>query len=177
DDGDILMFDLEAPSVPQENPASKSREVSTQTKPEVKDSSVKRYTLEIEDEKDESPRATYVEEEETDRFLQFKTMKKPVVEPQEEEEGEMDPMNAPISKVLRARTEERKRSLKAFNYKFRDNASRIDKIESEPAYKRQGIELTENEETGLSRTSINTSGEEDDIELRSNNSFLHDNVD
>src|SRR5690625_5785212 len=95
-------------------------------------------------------------------------MKKPVDEPQEkEEEGEMDPMNAPISKVLRARTEERKRSLKAFNYKFRDNASRIDKIESEPAYKRQGIELTENEETGLSRTSINTSGEEDDIELRS----------
>src|SRR5699024_3257398 len=115
DDGDILMFDLEAPSVPQENPASKSREVSTQTKPEVKDSSVKRYTLEIEDEKDESPRATFVEEEETDRFLQFKTMKKPAVEPQEDEEdGEIDPMNAPISRVLRARTEERKRSLKAF---------------------------------------------------------------
>ena len=178
DDGDILMFDLEAPSVPQENPASKSREVSTQTKPEVKDSSVKRYTLEIEDEKDESPRATFVEEEETDRFLQFKTMKKPAVEPQEDEEdGEIDPMNAPISRVLRARTEERKRSLKAFNYKFRDNASRIDKIEREPAYKRQGIELTENEETGLSRTSINTSDEEDNIELRSNNSFLHDNVD
>lgn len=175
---DILMFDLEAPKTSQDSSTSKNIGISTQSKPEVKDSGIKRYTLEDNEEKDESPRATYVEEEETDRFLQFKTMKKPVVEPQEEEEeGEMDPMNAPISKVLRARTEERKRSLKAFNYKFRDNASRIDKIESEPAYKRQGIELTENEETGLSRTSINTSGEEDDIELRSNNSFLHDNVD
>src|SRR5699024_2307847 len=108
----------------------------------------------------------------------FKTMKKPVVEPQEkEEEGEMDPINAPISQVLRARTEERKRSLKAFNYKFRDNAARIDKIEQEPAYKRQGIELTENEDIGLSRTSVNTSDDDDDVELRSNNSFLHDNVD
>src|SRR5699024_1400958 len=148
-----------------------------QIKSEVKDSHVKRYTLEVEDEKDESPQATYVKEEETDRFLQFKTMKRPAIEPEEDEtEGEIDPINAPISKVLRTRTEERKRSLKAINYKFRDNASRIDKIEREPAYKRQGIDLTESEETGLSRTSINTS-EKDNIELRSNNSFLHDNVD
>ena len=175
---DILMFDLEAPKASHENPSSKSMGISPQPQSEVKDSGVKRYTLEDEEEKGNSPRATYVEEEETDRFLQFKTIKKPAVETKEEEDdGEADPINAPISKVLRARTEERKRSLKAFNYKFRDNASRIDKIESEPAYKRQGIELSKNEDIGLSRTSINTSSDDDDIELRSNNSFLHDNVD
>lgn len=172
-DSDMLMFDMEAPKKPLQNHSSSQNKTtsSTHQTPEVK-----RYTLEEEDKK-QSPRASIVKEEEIDRFLQFKTSKREVVEPIEEEElGEIDPINAPISQVLRARTEERKRSLKAFNYKFRDNVSRIDKIEREPAYKRQGIELTENKDTGLSRTSINTSND-DDVELRSNNSFLHDNVD
>ncbi|HLW13900.1 MAG TPA: cell division protein FtsZ [Flavobacteriaceae bacterium] len=175
--GGMLMFDLEAPKPAQHKASPEARESSLQQRSEVKEPKVKRYTLEEEDEQD-TPRAAYIEEEEeTDHFLQFKTSKKQVAEPAEEEEiiGEVDPMNAPISKVLRERTEERKRSLKAFNYKFRDKVSRIDKIEKEPAYKRQGIELTENQDMGLSRTSINTS--EEDIELRSNNSFLHDNVD
>lgn len=175
--GNMLMFDMEAPKPTQQRTSPEVRESSTQQRAEIKEPEVRRYTLEEDDEQD-TPRASYKEEEEeTDRFLQFKTSQKQVVEPVEEEEvtGEVDPMNAPISKVLRERTEERKRSLKAFNYKFRDNVSRIDKIEQEPAYKRQGIELTENQVGGLSRTSINTS--DDDIELRSNNSFLHDNVD
>ena len=40
-----------------------------------------------------------------------------------------------------------------------------------------GIDLdeTKSDDTKLSRTSVNT--EDDDIDLRSNNSFLHDNVD
>lgn len=175
--GNMLMFDMEAPKPTQQRTSPEVRESSTQQRAEIKEPEVRRYTLEEDDEQD-TPRASYKEEEEeTDRFLQFKTSQKQVVEPVEEEEvtGEVDPMNAPISKVLRERTEERKRSLKAFNYKFRDNVSRIDKIEKEPAYKRQGIELTDNQDAGLSRTSINTS--DDDIELRSNNSFLHDNVD
>lgn len=174
----MLMFDLEAPKSAPQKTSPEVRESSVQQRSEVRESEVKRYTLEEEEEKD-TPRASYIEEEEeTDRFLQFSTSKKNITQPIEEEDeivGEVDPMNAPISKVLRERTEERKRSLKAFNYKFRDNVSRIDKIEKEPAYKRQGIELTENQDSGLSRTTINTS--EDDIEFRSNNSFLHDNVD
>ena len=41
-----------------------------------------------------------------------------------------------------------------------------------------GIELDEisNQEANISRTSLNTD-EENDIDLRTNNSFLHDNVD
>ncbi|MFT7665854.1 MAG: cell division protein FtsZ, partial [Patiriisocius sp.] len=38
----------------------------------------------------------------------------------------LDPMNTPISKLLRDRTEERKRKMKDFNYKFRNSASKID---------------------------------------------------
>lgn len=88
-----------------------------------------------------------------------------------------DPLNTPISKLLRDRTEERKKKMKEFNYKFRNSASKIDEIEKEPAYKRMGIELDETSEsdTNISRTSVNT--DDDDVDLRSNNSFLHDNVD
>jgi cell division protein FtsZ len=68
--------------------------------------------------------------------------------------------------------------MKEFNYKFRNSASKIEDIEKQPAYKRAGIELDEtgnSGDTNISRTSVNT--DDDDIELRSNNSFLHDNVD
>ena len=66
---------------------------------------------------------------------------------------------------------------KEFNYKFRHN-NNVDEIEKEPAYKRMGIDLAEssaNNDT-MSRTTIG-SDSNDDIQLRSNNSFLHDNVD
>ena len=89
-----------------------------------------------------------------------------------------DPLNTPISKLLKDRTEERKKMMKEFNYKFRNSASKIEDIEKQPAYKRMGIDLDEtesSEDTNISRTSVNT--DDDDIELRSNNSFLHDNVD
>ena len=100
----------------------------------------------------------------------------PAPQEKELENAPQDPMNTPISKLLRDRTEERKRKMKDFNYKFRNSASKIDDIEKQPAYKRAGIELDDvSSEVHLSRTSV--SDDDDEIELRSNNSFLHDNVD
>ena len=90
---------------------------------------------------------------------------------------EIDPMNTPISELLKERAEERRRKMKDFNYKF--NNAKIDDIEKVPAYKRQGVNLEEakhSSETDMSRTSIGLD-DNDDIQLRSNNSFLHDNVD
>ncbi|WP_346883038.1 cell division protein FtsZ [uncultured Algibacter sp.] len=95
----------------------------------------------------------------------------------EEEEADIDPMNTPISELLKERADERRRKMKDFNHKF--NSSKIDDIEKVPAYKRQGIDLNEakhSSETDLSRTSIGLD-DNDDIKLRTNNSFLHDNVD
>ncbi|MEY8850190.1 cell division protein FtsZ [Psychroserpens sp. XS_ASV72] len=92
-------------------------------------------------------------------------------------EEEIDPMNSPISELLKERADERRRKMKDFNYKF--NTAKIDDIEKEPAYKRQGVNLEESQhssETNASRTSVGTD-DNDDIQLRSNNSFLHDNVD
>ena len=68
--------------------------------------------------------------------------------------------------------------MKEFNYKFRNNAAQQDEIEKEPAYKRAGIKLDNSSpgEEKLSRTSLD-SGDNDELDFRSNNSFLHDNVD
>jgi cell division protein FtsZ len=88
-----------------------------------------------------------------------------------------NPFESPISKTLRDRADDRRQKMKAFNYKF--NTSKIEEYENEPAYKRQGIELSdgpEDFENQFSRTSV-TSDENEDIQVRSNNSFLHDNVD
>ncbi|AJR02277.1 cell division protein FtsZ [Siansivirga zeaxanthinifaciens] len=98
-------------------------------------------------------------------------------EAKEEVIEEIDPMNSPISLMLKERAEERRRKMKDFNYKF--NNAKIDDIEKVPAYKRQGVHLDEarhSSETNMSRTSIGLD-DNDDIKLRSNNSFLHDNVD
>lgn len=88
-----------------------------------------------------------------------------------------NPFDNPISKTLRDRADERRKKMKAFNYKF--NTSKIEEYEKEPAYKRHGVELSNSSlssENQVSRTSI-SSDDNDDIQLRSNNSFLHDNVD
>ncbi|RXG13989.1 cell division protein FtsZ [Leeuwenhoekiella aestuarii] len=106
-----------------------------------------------------------------------------VVEPVKKEETgvseeDENPMNTPISQLLTERAAERRRMMKEFNYKFHNNQSRIDEIEKQPAYKRMGVNLDENPNAkgNISRTSLSTD-ENDEIQLRRNNSFLHDNVD
>ena len=144
---------------------------------------VKRYSLDDYTAKEEeltgataaqAPQVTEVLEEEE---LVFETkIVEPAPQKKELENAPLDPMNTPISKLLIEGAEERKRKFKDFNYKFRNNPSIINDIEKQPAYKRAGIELDDvSSEVHLSRTSV--SDDDDEIELKSNNSFLHDNVD
>ena len=88
-----------------------------------------------------------------------------------------DPFNSSVTDFQKQRSAERRLRMKEFNYKF--NKSKIDDIENEPAYKRRGIELENknySEDNEISRTSI-ILDENDDMKIRKNNSFLHDNVD
>lgn len=147
---------------------------------EVSGDGIKRYSLddyqEVENQLNSAKPSKLVSEEVADEEIVFE--KRTVAEPNtdETEIQEEDPLNSPISKILSDRTEERKRKMKEFNYKFKNSPSRIDEIEKQPAYKRMGIDLNETKnEPNISRTSVNT--EDDEIELRKNNSFLHDNVD
>ena len=88
-----------------------------------------------------------------------------------------DPFNSSVSDFQKQRSADRRLRMKEFNYKF--NKSKIEDIENEPAYKRKGVELENknySEENEISRTSISTD-ENDNMKIRKNNSFLHDNVD
>lgn len=82
-----------------------------------------------------------------------------------------------IEETLKMRADERRKKLKEFNYKFHNNSSRLDEMEKVPAYKRMGVDLPTNSPlNNQSRTSLGIDSN-NDAQLRSNNSFLHDNVD
>ncbi|MDI5886544.1 MULTISPECIES: cell division protein FtsZ [Flavobacterium] len=89
----------------------------------------------------------------------------------------VSPMEMTIEESLRMRADERRKKLKEFNYKFHNNVSKIDEYEKEPAYKRLGIDISNNQANNTnSRISVGTDSN-NDLQLRSNNSYLHDNVD
>ena len=111
-----------------------------------------------------------------------------------EEEVQIDVVEKPISVEAKSsvhssthskavqeqinRAQKRKERLQKFNYRFRNN-SVIEIAESEPAYKRQGVQLNEathSSEDTISNLNLSTN-EDGELELKSKNSFLHDNVD
>ena len=88
---------------------------------------------------------------------------------------EVNPINSPIVEGLAKRTEERKIKLKEFNYKF-VKTRKVEDMEKEPAYKRAGIELSDNIESTISASTLDQD-EDGNLNINSKNSFLHDNVD
>jgi len=125
-------------------------------------------------------------ESEADENLNFelKVTNKEVIENKVEdvlEDKDISPMNLTIAE-LRDRAEIRRKKMKDFNYKFVNKFNQnIDDIESQPAYKRMGVDLDEvptssEMDKNKSRTTLGTD-DNDEIQIRSNNSFLHDNVD
>ncbi|MDT0539388.1 cell division protein FtsZ [Croceitalea sp. P059] len=114
---------------------------------------------------------------EDELVFEKKTIKVEAATGGENSTGSADPMNSSIDDMLKDRADERRKKLKNFNYKFQNSRNSIDEIEKQPAYKRQGIDLDENPtEQKVSRMSLGEDSN-DEIQLRSNNSFLHDNVD
>ncbi|APY10195.1 cell division protein FtsZ [Seonamhaeicola sp. S2-3] len=191
-----LTFDLPLPNKTEEEKTKEEDVVSFNLNEDVKDIKVNDYTelvtvtetnedgdirytlddhMEVESSMNKKKSTDAVEEVDNDIVFEKKIVHENVVE--EEVEEEIDPMNTPISELLKERAAERRRKMKDFNYKF--NSAKIDDIEKVPAYKRQGVALDETKhssETDMSRTSVGLD-DNDDIKLRSNNSFLHDNVD
>ena len=131
----------------------------------------------IKENSDDSEIDVLVEEDFEMELIKKDTEDKVEVVASLEKEKTIDPLNSPIADLQMQRSKERRLKMKEFNYKF--NNSKIDDIEKEPAYKRHGIDLEEvshSSENNESRLTLNLD-ENDDIQLRTNNSFLHDNVD
>ena len=76
------------------------------------------------------------------------------------------------------RAQKRKERLQKFNYRFRNNSG-VEFAENEPAYKRQGVELNDIQHSSEETISNLNLGQNQDgeLEFKSKNSFLHDNVD
>ena len=122
--------------------------------------------------------ATIVEEpiaEELNITMKVETTEKPNAIVSHFED--ISPVEMTIEETLKHRADDRRKKLKEFNYKFHNNPSKIEEMEKEPAYKRLGVDLSNNTQVDInSRMSIGIDSN-DDTQLRSNNSFLHDNVD
>jgi len=93
-----------------------------------------------------------------------------------QEEININPFEKTIDQTIASQSENRKAHLKAYNHKFSHQYHKVDEFEKEPAYKRKGLDLDENLPESPSRLSIENDSN-NDLHIRSNNSFLHDNVD
>ncbi len=175
-----VLFDLD-PVATNEIIVNEPKQVIPLT--EVNETGVVRYSLEeymeVEAELlNSKPNADHVTEEPVNEEMNI-TVKK--VETPSAFTSSFDEINPTaeltIEETLKMRADERRKKLKEFNYKFHNNSSRLDEMEKVPAYKRMGVDLPVNSPVNnQSRMSLGTDSN-DDAQLRSNNSFLHDNVD
>ena len=102
---------------------------------------------------------------------------KPIIKEEEKLNSEQD-IKLVDNKSMRIEAREREERLREISIKLR-TPSGLTKLEDEPAYKRNNIDLEEtahSSEDEISHFSL-TSDNEDKIILNDKNSFLHDNVD
>ena len=161
-----VLFHLEEQPQTQVFQESKPISASVEVEKEKETPSVKKYNLE-----------DYIEPVLKEKEIQITVEPTPKEEPKtedlpEKEEEELTPLNSTITQGLAQRAEERRKKLKSFNHKFMTN--RINELEKEPAYKSDKLDV--NSEQELSRLSVDTDSN-DEMRIRTNNSFLHDNVD
>ncbi|MFY7672083.1 cell division protein FtsZ [Tenacibaculum sp. MEBiC06402] len=184
-----LLFDLPLNSFEEIKPTESNENDLIETTEAIKNINVvaeevkpvleKRYVLEDFDiqptiGKSSTPAVEAREEEEA---LQFKVRTKTPNENDDESLNgdEASPLSLTITE-LQKRAKERREKMKGFNYKFSDQVNKnIDDIERQPAYKRLGVDLDVNSKISEIKTPLDTDSEE--FPLKSNNSFLHDNVD
>ena len=172
-----IVFDLN-PAVEEVNEIKVNEAVQFFPVTELGQEGIIKYTLEEEIEEAFEPAAVVQQvAEPIDEEVNF-TVKQttPVVAENNFGIDSVSPVEMSIEEILKARAEERKNKLKSFNHKF-NNPSRIDDLEKEPAFRRQGLDVTSMpNQNNQSRMSLGFDSN-DDVQLRSNNSFLHDNVD
>ena len=92
-----------------------------------------------------------------------------------EKNHKFNPIDSPIVEGLAKRTEQRRIKLKEYNYKFTKSRV-VDEMDSEPAYKRAGISLDDEGINSMSSSTL-TDDKNGNLDIKSNNTFLHDNVD
>jgi len=109
--------------------------------------------------------------------ITYKVVTKENIQEESTKARDSNPFDRSIDESVNSENEKRKEQLKKFNYTFKNNINRIEEMEKQPAYKRMGFDIdAAPEASGNSQMTLDTDSNED-IQFRSNNSFLHDNVD
>ena len=109
--------------------------------------------------------------------LEYKVVTKESAPEETNKVHDSNPFDRSIDESVNSENEKRKEQLKKFNYTFKNNINRIEEMEKQPAYKRMGFDIDAAPEAKRnSQMTLDTDSNED-IQFRSNNSFLHDNVD
>lgn len=121
---------------------------------------------------DETPMVEMRTEDIQPQVLSFEQKKQDEIVAEEKSEETM----ASNSQIRKA--QERIQRLKELSYKLK-SPNGLAELENEPAYKRKGINLDNQQHSSESNVSRYTlsEGEDKKIEIKPNNSFLHDNVD
>lgn len=164
-----FAFEIQQPQPAQNQPVEQTPEI---IKYDLNDYMEVEEQLLNSKQKTEEP----IVEEEDEAFSFTVRTEEPTRTPERVIVDDNSPTEVSINDILRERAEERKRKMKEFNHKFNTASNQLHDLEKEPAYKRMGVDLTYPQDSNLSRTSV-SSDRNNDTQLRSNNSFLHDNVD
>jgi cell division protein FtsZ len=88
-------------------------------------------------------------------------------------------VNTSLRPAIDLKSQERIERLRNLSLKLKDESA-IEEMENEPAYIRRNVELknsAQSNEARVSRYSLYEDNESKGPEIRSGNSFLHDNVD
>ena len=103
---------------------------------------------------------------------------KPPNEANTEKTEGIDPLNSSIDE-LKKQAAQRKAKMKRYNHRF-NSKQNLEELEKQPAYKRAGVDLDQNDdadkESKISRVSLHKDDKKG-IQFRKNNSYLHDNAD
>ena len=147
---------------------------------EVVESSFTLPSTEFDMQPEASVDAVEVSTMEEDPDLKFEIKASEVAEELEEEADATveQAMDQPISQLpkraaqeLPNKIQERMNRLQKFGYRFKEN---LTEVERTPAYKRQGLDVDLEQKSGEKPSNL---GVDPEGNIRTNNSFLHDNVD
>ena len=176
--------DKEAPEErdydPFEMSLSDMSELKAKADLEVVESSFTLPSTEFDMQPEASVDAVEVSTMEEDPDLKFEIKASEVAEELEEEADATveQAMDQPISQLpkraaqeLPNKIQERMNRLQKFGYRFKEN---LTEVERTPAYKRQGLDVDLEQKSGEKPSNL---GVDPEGNIRTNNSFLHDNVD
>ena len=121
-----------------------------------------------------------LDQEDPALHFQIKESETPAVKETPEEATNFD-MDQPLSQMpkrtlsdLPSKIQDRMSRLQSFQYQFKANLQNLSEAERVPAYMRQGMEVDLDHKSSEQPSNI---GVDNDGNIRTNNSFLHDNVD